>query len=246
MPRLLVLIVALAPALARAEGSGFRPFIDLESGVVWASRNDVAAPGNSGTLFTLVDGDFQTTTAPFVRFRAGATAGRHSLFATFAPLELRGSGRSGGTILFRGLTFTAGSDASVRYRLNSYRLTYRYAVVSRPSLEVALGATAMLRDSEIRLSQAGLATSERNTGFVPLLSLRAVWRLGGPFAISLDGDAMALRQGRTEDAALAFEFTSGDLTFRAGYRLVEVRTDTDEVYNSAWLNHVMVGVSYAL
>lgn len=81
---------------------------------------------------------------------------------------------------------------------------------------------------------------------MPLLSFRLAWRLGGPFALSLDGDALAARQGRVEDVALALEFATGDLTFRAGYRLVEGGVDSKEVYNFAWLNHAAIGVAYSL
>jgi hypothetical protein len=242
---LLLPALALAPSLVLAEETGPRILLDLETGAVWASRNTAQVPGSSGTRFTLGSGgDFALDTAPFVRARVGATLGRHALFLTFAPLRLSGDGRSDATILFRNLTFTANGDASARYRFDTYRLTYRYTLVSIPSLELALGATALLRDAEIRLSQPGQSSSERNTGFVPLLSFRIAWRLGGPFALSVDGDALAARQGRLEDVALALEMASGDLTFRGGYRLVEGGVDSSTVYNFAWLNHAVVGVSY--
>lgn len=241
-----LLAVALAPALASAEGSSVDPVLDLESGVVWARRNDVAAPGGSGTRFSLAGDDFQTDATAFVRARAGVVWGRHSLFATFAPLRLEGNGRSGRPILFRDRVFTADQAASVKYRFDTYRLTYRYALVQARSVDVAVGATALLRDAEIRVSQPGLSTSERNTGFVPLLSFRVAWRFAGPFALALDGDALAAPQGRAEDVSLALEFGAGDLTFRAGYRVLEGGADTSRVYSFAWLNYVLAGVSYRM
>lgn len=247
MRRSLLLLLALAPALARAENA-LHPVLDLETGAVWASRNDVQVPGSTGTRFTMANGgDFQLGTAPFVRVKAGATTGRHSLFATFAPLRLRGDGSSSASILFRNLQFTAGGDARALYRLDTYRLTYRYALVASPSLDLAVGATALLRDAEIRLSQPGQSTSERSTALMPLFSFRLAWRMGGgPFALSVDGDAIAAQKERTEDVAVALEFTTGDLTFRGGYRLVEGGTDSGKVYDFAWLNHVVAGVSYRL
>jgi len=243
---LLLTALLLAPWLARAEGTTPRLTLDLETGAVWASRNTVQVPGRTGTRFTMASGgDFSLDTAPFVRARIGGSLGRHALFLTFAPVRLSGEGRSGATILFRNLTFTAGGDARARYRFDTYRLTYRYTLVSIPSLDLALGLTALVRDAEIRLSQPGQSTSERNTGFVPLLSFRVAWRLGGPFALSLDGDALAARQGRAEDVALALELATGDLTFRAGYRVLEGGADVSKVHNFAWLNHVLAGVSYA-
>jgi hypothetical protein len=240
-----LLALILSPALTRADENALRPVLDLETGAVWASRNEAQVPGDSGTRFSLANGgDFQTRTEPFVRVKAGLTYGRHTLYAVFAPLRLEGSGRSERDIQFRNLTFTADGDARVRYRFDTYRLTYRYTLVSASAFDLAVGATALVRDAEIRLSQPGQATSERNTGFVPLLSLRMALRLGGPFTLSLDGDALAAKQGRAEDVALALEFATGDLVFRGGYRLLEGGTDTSKVYNIAWLNHAVVGVSY--
>ncbi len=245
---LIVLAAALAPRPARAEAA-IRPFVDLETGAAWATRNDVQVPGTrDGTRFTVVDGgDFQPQTAPYVRAKLGATLGRHTLSATFAPLRLHADGSSEAPIRFKNLDFTASGGASVLYRFDTYRLTYRYALVASPTFDLALGITALLRDAEIRVSQPGQSASEQNTGLVPLLSFRAAWHPGGgPFAVSVDGDALAARQGRAEDVALALEFETGDLTFRAGYRLLEGGADNTRVYNFAWVNQVLVGVRYRL
>jgi hypothetical protein len=242
---LIVLATALAPCLARAE-TAIHPVVDLETGAVWMTRNDVRVPGGSGTRFTVASGgDFQPQTAPYVRAKAGATLGRHALFATFAPLRLHADGSSQSPIRFRNLDFTATGDASVVYQLDTYRLTYRYSLVASPSLDLAVGATALLRDTAIRLSQLGQSSSERETSFLPLFSFRAAWRLGGgPFALSIDGDALPARTKRLDDVAVALEFDTGNLAFRAGYRFLEGGTDDSSVYNFAWLNHALAGVSY--
>ena len=242
-----LLALTLLPALARPEETSLHPALDLETGVVWASRNDVAVPGTTGTHFSapVGGGDFQVSPAPYVRVRAALGYGRHTLSLTFAPLRLSGNGISGASVLFRNVSFTADPDASFNYRFDTYRLTYRYALVSDPRLELALGASALLRDSEISLSQAGVSTAQTNTGLLPLVSFRVAWRFAGAFALSLDGDGIAFSTGRFEDVALALELATGDLTFRAGYRLVEAGSDTQTIYNYAWLNHALVGVSYA-
>jgi len=242
-----LLALALLPALARPEETSLHPALDLETGVVWASRNDVAVPGTTGTHFSAPvggAGDFQVSPAPYVRVLAALRYGRHTLSFTFAPLRLSGNGISGANVLFRNVSFTADPDASFYYRFDTYRLTYRYALVSDPRFELALGASALLRDSEITLSQAGASTAQTNTGLLPLASFRVAWRFAGAFALSLDGDGIAFSGGRFEDVALALELATGDLTFRAGYRLVEGGTDTQTIYNFAWLNHALVGVSY--
>ncbi len=242
----ILLAAALAPCLARAE-SALRPFVDLETGAAWATRNDVQVPGSpSGTRFTVVSGgDFQPQVAPFVRATVGASLGRHTLSATFAPLRLHADGSSQAQIRFKNLEFSATGDASVAYRLDTYRLTYRYSLVASPSLDLAVGATGLFRDAEIRLSQLGQSSSERTSGFLPLLSFRAAWHLGGgPFALSVDGDVLPVPRNRLDDVAVAVEFETGDLAFRAGYRLVEGGTDGSSVYNFAWVNQALAGVRY--
>jgi hypothetical protein len=239
------LILALLPAAASAEPGAVQPWLDLETGAIWASKNDVRIPGDSGTLFSMAGGDFQTATAPYVRLQVGGRLGRHALSATFAPVRLKGNGTSGNTILFKDQVFTASADTTASYKFDTYRLTYRYAFVSTPRWEVALGATALLRDAEVKLSQPGRSSAEKNVGVVPLLSFRLAVGLAGPLRLALDGDALAAKQGRAEDVALGLEFDGGDLTFRAGYRVIEGGSDTAKVYNFAWLNHAMVGVRYA-
>lgn len=241
--RVLALAISLVPCAAAA--ADLRPFFDLEAGALWTSRNDIGVPGDSGTRFDAAGGEFDTQTAPAVRLQAGLRLGRHRLAATFAPVRLRGDGAGAAAIQFRGRTFTP-EDSSIRYRFDSYRLTYRYALVDRPSFDLQLGATAFVRDAEIRLSQAGQATAEKNVGLVPLVSFRASWRFAHPVRLTLDGDALAAPQGRAEDVLLALELETGELTFRVGYRVVEGGVDNDTVYNFAWLNQVVAGVRYDL
>jgi len=240
------LVAASLPFTASAADGGLRPFLDLEAGVGWARSNDVQVPGDTGTRFSLADGAFASDAAPIVRVQAGARWGRHALSATFAPVRLQGNGTGGGAVLFRGQTFTAGEDASARYRFDTYRLTYRFALVDAPRLELALGGTVLVRDAEIRLSASGRSTAEKNVGLVPLASLRIAGRIAGPVWLALDGDALAAPQGRAEDVSLALELRSGELAFRAGYRLLEGGADNDEVYNFAWIHQITAGVRYEL
>ncbi len=246
MHRLLVLAAVLLPCAAAAADDEVRlqPFLDLETGALWATRNDAAVPGDTGTRFSMAGADFSTKTAPFVRLQAGLRFGRHRLSATFAPIRLQGNGVSDIAILFKGQTFFTSNDATVHYKFDTYRLTYRFALVDTSRLDLELGLTALLRDAEIRLSQGGSDAAEKNVGFVPLISFRAAVRVAGPFRVALDGDALAAKQGRAEDVSLALEFATGDLIFRAGYRFLEGGVDTSQVFNSAWLNQAMVGVRY--
>jgi hypothetical protein len=242
-PLFCLLVLCLAPGPARADEPGPSLFLDLETGALLPGPHEVRAPAN-GTTFSLSGGDFQGSTAPFVRVGAGARLGRHTLLVAFAPIRLAGSGASSGTVGFRGLLFSTGGDGSYRYRLDTYRLVYRYGLVVRPSLELALGGGAVLRDTELRLSQTGQTAVARDTGVLPLASLRLAWRFAGPFGLALDGEGGAASGRRLEDASLALEFTSSDLTFRAGYRIAEGGVDAPHLRDLALYHHLLAGVSY--
>ncbi len=242
-PLLCLLVVCLASGPARADEPEPSLSLDLETGAVLPGSHEVRAP-ESGTTFSLSGGDFQGSTSPFVRVGAGARLGRHTLIVTFAPIRLSGGGVSSGTVGFRGLLFSTGGDGSYRYRLDTYRLVYRYGLVVRPSLELAIGAGAVLRDAELRLSQTAQTAVAHDTGVLPLASLRLGWRFAGPFGLALDGEAGAASGRRLEDASLALEFTSSDLTFRAGYRIAEGGVDAPHLRDLALYHHLLAGVAY--
>jgi hypothetical protein len=238
-----MLAPALGGARAEAPAPGPMPSVDLEVGWVVPARNDVRVPGDGGTLFSLTEGAFTAQSAPYVRIQGELALGRHHLRATFAPLRLDSSGVLNDTILFAGQAFSGEVDA--HYRLDTYRVTYRYALTQGGRLDLELGATALLHDTRIELSGGGVHASRTSVGVIPLASLRAAWRLAGPVSLVLDGDAIAAGQGRAEDASLAVQLDTGDLRFRAGYRIIEGRMDTSAVYNSVLFHLVGAGVTYA-
>lgn len=243
-PRLLALalaaiVAALLPSAARAR---VVPWIDLETGGVWSGYNDVRIPGDGGTKFSLHD-DLSTDAAPYTRVRAGVTAGRHEVSALYAPLRLSADGIAPADIAFFGATFPAGTPLRGSYRFDSYRLGWRYAVVKRERLEVALGVTAKIRDAAIGVC-AATCTVRSDTGFVPLASFKVHWTFAPPFGLLLDGDALAGGPGRAEDVTLALTWQASDeVTARAGWRVVEGGADTSSVYTFALLSYLGAGVT---
>jgi hypothetical protein len=78
---------------------------------------------------------------------------------------------------------------------------------------------------------------------VPLLSFSVLWRFSGPWAVLLDGDALAGGPGRAEDVTLALRRQlREDLAVRVGYRIVEGGADVDEVYNFALIHFIAAGM----
>lgn len=237
----LLVAAVLAPSAAHAG-----VFVDLEQGVAWSGYNDVRIPGDGGTRFSLHD-DLSPRATPYQRVRVGATLGeRHTLSIFYAPLRLRARGELPADVDFAGESFAAGAPVSGVYRFDSWRLTYRYALVRSDRLELALGATAKLRDAGVSLQGARYA-EKTNVGPVPLLSFRVAWRMAGPVALVLDGDALAAPQGRAEDVQLAVEArVRENVRIRGGYRVLEGGADNDEVYNFALVNFAGLGLTVEL
>jgi hypothetical protein len=227
-----------------AAGASGELTLDLESGVVGSGYNDVRIPGDTGTLFSLSE-DLSTPSKGFFRARLSyAFGGRHTLSALYAPLTLEAEGTLESSVIFEGVEFPAGTDVEGTYTFNSYRLTYRYALVQRDRFEAGIGFTGKIRDALVRVEGGGLSSEKTNVGFVPLLSFRLAWELSDRVGLLLEGDALAAPQGRAEDVTAAVLFDVTDRArLRLGYRIVEGGADNDEVYNFALLSYASAGVT---
>ncbi|MBN1960053.1 MAG: hypothetical protein JW841_03840 [Deltaproteobacteria bacterium] len=215
---------------------------DVETGVVFASRNDTRIPGNGGTQISLIN-DLSTSSAPAFRLRLGYRfADRHLVTALYAPLQINARGSVDRDVSFAGGTYPAGSPMLIVYRFDSYRLTYRYSIVWEEGLDIAVGFTAKIRDAETSLYGVE-ARRKTNTGFVPLLNVHLAWRPdNGDFGMLIDADALAAPQGRAEDVLLAATWAARKgIELRAGYRMVEGGADNNEVYSFAWFHYVVIG-----
>ncbi len=232
-------VEGFAPAAASAG-----PAVGLEVGRASASRLDVRIPSSTGTRISLVD-ELDTEDATYVRIRTQAVLGdRHVVALTVAPLRFESSGATRRDVLFDRYLFPAGTDVRATYRFDSYRLTYRYALVPVGRLRLAVGATAFVRDAEVLLESEWGSARSSNTGLVPLLSAELQWLLAPRFALLADGDAMAAPQGRAVDLLLAGRYRAADrLDLHAGYRLLEGGSDGDEVYTFALAHLWNVGAT---
>lgn len=216
---------------------------DIETGAVGTGYNNVRIPGDQGTLFSLKD-DLISKTEAFFRLRANYTIkSRHTLSLLYAPLETTSKGNVPYDIIFEGVTFPASTDLTGTYKFNSYRLTYRYEIVTKPKFEFGLGFTAKIRDARIALASQALESEKTNVGFVPIINFRMLWKPYEKFGILLEGDALAAPQGRAEDVLIAATYRISDrLGLKAGYRILEGGADNDEVYGFALFNYASVGL----
>ena len=233
-----ILISQVFPVFSQA-------LLDVETGFVSASKNDVRIPGNQGTMISFTD-DLASASSFFIRLRAGYRFGdRHNISGLFAPLSMKSDGFLPYDVSFAGTVFPADSMLDAQYRFNSYRLTYRYDIVSNKKVEFGLGLTAKIRDAAIIMRAPNYYAKKTNTGFVPLINFRFLVMMDDRLGLLVEGDALAARQGRAEDILFSAIYELNDrMHMRVGYRFLEGGADNDEVYNFSMFNYGSIGFTY--
>jgi len=238
---------ALVAAAALTTSSGAEWVFDVEAGAAFGGYNDVRVPNDGGTDLSLTE-DLTADPAAYYRLRAWFRfADRHGVSLFGAPLRLRASGSVPRLVKFEGVEFEPDTPLTAKYRFDSYRLTYRYDLLRRPTVVFGLGATVKVRDASITVEGGGRRAETSNTGPVPLLNFALAWDLADPWTLVVEGDALAGPQGRAEDVFAGFAYRLRDaVAFRAGYRLLEGGADVEQVYNFALVHFVGAGVAVTL
>ena len=168
--------------------------------------NDIHIPSDLGTQFSVKD-DLKSKTKIFYCFRASYTLqSRHTISLLYAPLEIKSAGRVPYKISFNGVFFDADTDLNSIYKFNSYRLTYRYHLISQTKIILGLGFTAKIRDSRILLYSTKQTTERTSIGFVPIINFNFKWNINKAWGLLLSGDALVAPQGRAEDIQLAITY----------------------------------------
>jgi hypothetical protein len=232
------------PALASAQTPRF--VVDVEGGPVWQSYNDAEIPNDgTATRFSL-RGLLGGGPWPAGRLTATWSFGeRHGARLLLAPLSVNGMGLPAEELRFAGAVYRAGQPVEATYTFNSYRLSYRYRVLSGQPMDAWIGATAKIRDATIALGQSGTASRKDDLGFVPLLHLAAHRRLAPGWFALLEADALAGGPGRAVDAAAKLGCDVGDRwSILAGYRTVEGGAGVEAVYSFAWLHYAVLSVTW--
>ena len=238
----LLLVSVVVPVAWAATVSG-----TVETGAVWFSRNDVGVPGggtDAGDRFDLLELTGKGP-SPYGRVYLVYEFNERDLVRLLvAPLQVDGRGRLSQPTRFRDETFEA-EEAKGTYKFSTYRLTYRRTFRGSDEWQWGLGAAVLVRDAAITLEQDDLKTTESNVGFVPLLHLYGLRRLGGRASASLDIEGLGAPQGRAIDAALTVNYQpASGWMLSLGYRTLEGGADNDKVYTFAWLHYLVVSASY--
>jgi hypothetical protein len=219
--------------------------IDVEGGLAFNGYNDVRIPGDLGTDISLSE-ELEAEETEFIRVRLGLNLGaRHRLSFLAAPLRIEASGSVNREVDYNGVRFSSGELLNSRYRFDSYRLSYAYALVDSDRLRFDLGFTAKVRDAAIKIEGEKESSEKTNTGFVPLINFSLDWSFAPNFGLLFEGDALAAPQGRAEDVLAAIYTEVADrIRFRLGYRILEGGADNDEVYNFTLIHYLSAGITW--
>jgi len=243
---LLALAISVEPASAEEAVPDYRFALELETGPVWQSRNDVRIPNDAtGTRFSIAD-ILGSGAWPAGRlYLTWNMNARHRLRALAAPLSITETGALSSQTSFAGAAYEADVRTEATYKFNSWRLTYAYRVHRSPRWAWRIGLTSKIRDAKVELKQGGTSSRKTDVGFVPLLHVGGTYWISKHWQLILDADALAGGPGRAEDVALKSRFALTDrLSLSAGYRTVEGGADVDEVYSFAWFHYGLASMSY--
>ncbi|MGH1338155.1 MAG: hypothetical protein ACRBFS_18680 [Aureispira sp.] len=223
---------------------------DVESGAAFGGPyNRIKISTESGTEFNAFGGEFKVRPNAFVRLRAGYTiAKRHTIIGLVAPLTIFSNTEGyNQNIEYQGINFSSSLPLEVRYIFNSYRLTYRFHLVEKENITFALGATAKIRQASVRLSNEQVSSINTNLGFVPIINIYLNWRPIDKLAIILEGDGLAVPQGRAEDFFVgAAYYVTDNLAIKGGYRLLEGGGTNPESIVFTFLHFASVGLTWGM
>lgn len=240
-------MLALGSAQASGQSTPDSLVLELETGAVGWSRNDVRIPNDGGTRFDLRD---LTGSGPQAYGRLALTwnfAERHALRLTAAPLRISGSGDLEQDVVFENSTFTAGERIRGSYQFSNYRLTYRRMFSPGEHWHWGIGGTVFVRDAAITLQQEALREVNDDVGLVPLLHVYARRKLGADSSLVVDVEGAAAPQGRAVDASISLQRQlRNGMTWSIGYRGLEGGADNDTVYTFAWLHFLTLSVGWQL
>ena len=149
-------------------------------------------------------------------------------------------------INFKGEVFSKSTETEVFYKFNSYRLSYRYLWIDRPSLRTYLGFTGKIRDAEIKLTQSNTSKSNPNIGFVPLFYLRVDWLPIDWLTFVFEMDALGASQGRAIEGALKGRVSLNQaLGLSFGHRVLEGGAENKRVYAWSLISFTFLSLDWA-
>ena len=243
--------VWVAPATAQVSASA--PWrIDLEAQCFSVGSNNVQRPNDaSGTRFSVNDFASSTgTTGWLAAYGQGDWFyAKDELRVVVAPFVQSGTAIASVPIRYDGGLFEAGVPLEVRYKFNTYRITYDVPIFDdarSAGWALRLGGTLAIRDAQVKLSQAGVVRDFTSVGAIPLLYFSASRNLGQDWRLLGEFDAFpAPGGGGLFDGSLKLSYAlSPQVALLAGARYQFGGAKDDEFYNFLRQWSATAGVSF--
>jgi hypothetical protein len=150
--------------------------VDYEVGAVYLFQND-GRYGANGSAYTAREVGQQRNLAVAQRLAIEARLARHTLIATWAPVDLTTRTTLTRDFTFQSSTFPNQTVVDHRYLFDGYRLSYLFGLVRASRFTLGVGASVQVRNAsvEFRTVDAALAqfAVERDIGVVGALKVRA-------------------------------------------------------------------------
>ncbi|MFO7660330.1 MAG: hypothetical protein R6V77_05405 [Candidatus Cloacimonadaceae bacterium] len=225
---------------------------EVETGLINTGYNDVRVPGEGGSLFSMKD-DLKAKQAFHFRFRlTQPLAAKHRLIFMYAPLKVKSSGRIDREYAeeffeFQDMQVPADLVPSIdfdgEYRLDTYRQTYLFDLLTLKNTVLSAGASVEIRDEAIKIYSADRYGRKTDTNVVFSVNFRALTNLNEKLALVANGNVLIDSKNRAEDIFLGASYKIlKDSRLNVGYRLIERKTDKPEIYNSAMFHLLTVGI----
>lgn len=173
----LLLLAVLAQTPAEPPRRLFDSFTaDFEIGATYLFQND-GRYGVNGSTYTAAEVGQQRNLAVGTRLALEAQLGRHTLIATWAPLDLTTRTTLTRDFTFQTTTFANGTVVDHRYLFDGYRLSYLFGIVRVPRFYLGAGASVQVRNASVEFrtvdTSPALFAVERDIGVVGAVKLRA-------------------------------------------------------------------------
>lgn len=182
--------VAVEPAPVAAAAEPPRLFdsllVDFEVGAAYLFQND-GRYGANGSSYTAAEVGQQRNLAVALRLAIEARlARRHTVIATWAPLDLTTRATLTRDLTFQTTTFADRPVVDHRYLFDGYRLSYLFGLVQGSRFTLGVGASLQVRNASVEFRTVDTAPAvfavERDIGLVGALKVRARFDAGVLYA----------------------------------------------------------------
>jgi hypothetical protein len=229
--------------------------IEAEIGNAFLGYDDVCAPRESGTAFSLQN-DFHQNISPFIRLHiAWEVTKRHTFFGQAAPLRLDAFGAAPRPFSLLpppedtpGITFAQGEPVWIDMKMDTYRLGYLFTLVDIPKFIFKLGLSSRFRSGSIKARGVGKTMEVDNSNILPELCFSLNYFVGGGLGLFFESASCALlTSGYTHDLFAGIQYDiNGRYFFRAGYRALFEKSEREALSAKTFVNLITLGAGFRL